>query len=172
MIIAIFLHNSWLQIEEDKISDVIAQSVSKTEGKNYSIQDIKISKNVNLNFKRIIVYSFSSADGGEIVGISTFYKGLNKKYAVDQIYNQKKYLYFFVVRDIVKQYLIIAGKNYQGTINSIEVTKKDGSKYQEDISPERYFIFRIDVNLLKSFRILDKEGNEIPVEQFDKYERI
>lgn len=161
MVIAIFIHNSFFQIKENNIGEVISKSVSKTEGKNYSVQDIQIRKYLDLNFKKIIVYSFPSAYGGEIVGISTFYKGLNKKYAVDQILYQKKYLYFFVVKDLTKQYLIIAGKNNQGIINYIEVTKKDGSKYKEDISTEKYFIIKIDVNLLESYRILDKEGNEI-----------
>lgn len=76
-----------------------------------------------------MVYSFPAVNGSEVVGTASFYKGIDGKYAVGEIYCKKKFIYLFVIKDFASEYLIIAGKNYQGNITSIEITKKDSSSY-------------------------------------------
>ncbi|MEG6522963.1 hypothetical protein [Desulfotomaculum sp. 1211_IL3151] len=166
VVLVIFLHNSFFQIEEDKIKETITQELLKTEGKNYTIQDIQMRKQLDLKFRKIVVYSFPSADEREIIGTANLYKGLNNKYAVGEIYCQKKFVYLFVVKDFATKYLIIAGKNNQSNIDYIELTNKEGNSYKEDISKEEYFIYKKNVNLLRSYRMLDKEGKEIPLAPF------
>lgn len=167
--LAIFLHNSFFVIEGDKIRNVIAENLPKVEGKSYNTHDIKIRKELDLKFRKIIIYSFPSKNGNEIVGIADFYKGLNNKYAVCDVFFEKRFLYFRVVRDLSSQYLTISGKNYQRTISYIEVNQKNGNSYREDISKEDYFIFKVDVGVLRGLRMLDEVGNEIPLEFDDLY---
>jgi len=165
----IILHNSFFRIREKDIGETIVKNLSSVKGANYSIQDIKIRKQLNFDIRKVVVYSFPSENDYEIVGFADFFKGLNNKYAVGNIYNEKDFIYNFVKRGLKDQYLIIAGKNHHATICSIEVTKKDGSRYTEDLSKEKYFIFKADVSSLDHLHILDKEGKDLPKETFDIY---
>ncbi|MCQ1528433.1 hypothetical protein [Lutispora saccharofermentans] len=161
LVLAIILHISIFQIQEEQLVEIIAQNVSATEGMSYDKHDIIRRRQLDFDFRKIIVYSFPSANGSEIVGFANFYKGLTNKYAVQTIAHKRQFVYAYVIEGLKDKYLILTGKNYNRNIDSIEITKDDGSKYIQDISREEYFIFKVNVSSLKNCRLLDKEGKEL-----------
>lgn len=169
-IIAAILHYFYYQIPEEDIVEIIAKSISETEGISYSTQDIRIRKQLDLEYSKVVVYSFPSANKSEIVGVADFYKGLlTNKYAVNSIIYEKDFVYNFVMKGLKNQYLIITGKNYNRNIDTIEVTWDDGNMNLEDISRQDYFIFSIDVSFLRNWCLLDKEGKQLPEGYDDIY---
>lgn len=161
LVLAIILHISIFRIREEQLVEIIAQNVSATEGMSYNKHDIIIRKQSDFDFIKIVVYSFASVNGSEIVGFANFYKGLINKYAVQTIVHKKQFIYGYVIKGVKDKYLILTGKNFNRTVDSIEVTKEDESSYIKDISKEEYFIFKVDVSSLKNYRLLDKEGKEL-----------